>query len=226
MHCVYRVIYLRFLPSYERIAKATEPSRPACRYHGHVTVTRTHVFARRRNSNLSHNRRVAQHRCPRRRAQPPDDNDKDDFKITTMPKHTSFPTIPASAPTSPAITRKSERNPPATPQRSLPRPSVRHFQSPYTPINTLSTPYTPISLRSAPSSNGSSLATPASATGNHRRLSLNLSPEVSFQAKTTSKKSLADIADNWRTRANENGIKVESGDDSQYVDDEGKIVSL
>ena len=104
-------------------------------------------------------------------------------------------------------------NPPATPQRSLPRPSVRHFQSPYTPITTISTPYTPISLRSAPSSNGSSLATPASVSGNSRRLSLNLSPEVSFQAKTTSKKSLADIADNWRTRANENGIKVESSED-------------
>lgn len=145
-----------------------------------------------------------------------------------MPKHaSSFPYIPASAPTSPAVTRKSERNLPATPQRSLPRPSVRHFQSPYTPITTLSTPYTPISLRSAPSSNGSSLATPASATGNNRRLSLNLSPEVSFQAKTASKKSLADIADNWRNRANENGIKVESSEDSQYLDDdEGTLFTL
>ena len=189
-----------------------------------MTVTRTHVFARRRNSNLSHNRRVARPAV--------DDDDelktptitkKTTLKITTMPKHSSFPMIPASAPTSPAVTRKSDRNPPATPQRSLPRPSVRHFQSPYTPITTISTPYTPISLRSAPSSNGSSLATPASASGNSRRLSLNLSPEVSFQAKTTSKKSLADIADNWRTRANENGIKVESSEDSQYLDDEGEI---
>ena len=113
-------------------------------------------------------------------------------------------------------------NPPATPLRSLP-PNCSTLLIALYPITTISTPYTPISLRSAPSSNGSSLATPASVSGNSRRLSLNLSPEVSFQAKTTSKKSLADIADNWRTRANENGIKVESSEDSQYLDDEGEI---
>ena len=86
-----------------------------------MTVTRTHVFARRRNSNLSHNRRVARPAV--------DDDDelktptitkKTTLKITTMPKHSSFPMIPASAPTSPAVTRKSDRNPPATPLRSLP----------------------------------------------------------------------------------------------------------
>ncbi|CAL1709165.1 unnamed protein product [Somion occarium] len=141
-----------------------------------------------------------------------------------MPKHSlTHPSVPASAPSSPVVTRKSERNPPATPQRSLPRPSVRHFQSPYTPATTLSTPYTPVSLRSAPSSNGSSLATPASIAGNNRRLSLNLSPEVSFQGKPSSKKSLADIADNWRTRANENGIKVAPSEESQFADDEDDL---
>ncbi|KAI0076516.1 hypothetical protein K474DRAFT_1708111 [Panus rudis PR-1116 ss-1] len=135
-----------------------------------------------------------------------------------MPKHSSaYPSVPASAPTSPAVTRKA----PATPQRSLPRPTVRHFQSPLTPGTGLSTPFTPISMRSVSSSNGSSLATPASAAGHNRRLSLTLSPEASFQAAKSSKRSLADIADNWRTRASENGIKVTtSSENSQYVDDD------
>lgn len=142
---------------------------------------------------------------------------------TTMAKHSfSYPAIPASAPTSPAVIRKSDRNPPATPQRTNHRASLRHAQSPYTPITSLSTPYTPLSLRSAPSSDGSTLVTPASA--NARRLSLSLSPEVSFQGKN-SKKSLADIAQNWRTRANENGIRVASGE-SQFADDEGKSCGI
>lgn len=62
--------------------------------------------------------------------------------------------------------------------------------------------------------------TPASA--HARRLSLSsLSPEVSFQGKN-SKRSLADIAENWRTRANENGIRVASGE-SHFADDEGEL---
>ncbi|PCH45064.1 hypothetical protein WOLCODRAFT_133474 [Wolfiporia cocos MD-104 SS10] len=125
--------------------------------------------------------------------------------------------IPASAPTSPAVTRKTERHPPVTPQRAS--HSAQHrFSSPYTPATTLSTPYTPFSLRSlSSSSNGSNVATPASAVG-RRRLSLTLSPEVH-----TNSKSLADIAENWRTRANENGIKVTSSDDSQYMADESSL---
>lgn len=139
---------------------------------------------------------------------------------TTMAKHSfSYPAIPASAPTSPAVVRKSDRNPPATPQRTNQRANVRHAHSPYTPVTTHSTPYTPLSLRSAPSSDGSTLVTPASA--NARRFSLSLSPEDSFQMKN-GKKSLADIADNWRTRANENGIRVASGGESHFADDEGK----
>jgi len=34
-------------------------------------------------------------------------------------------------------------------------------------------------------------------------------------------KDLADIAENWRSRANENGIKVSNAEDSNYGDDEG-----
>ncbi|TCD68741.1 hypothetical protein EIP91_009887 [Steccherinum ochraceum] len=145
-----------------------------------------------------------------------------------MAKHSfSYPAIPASAPTSPAVIRKSDRNQPATPQRTNQRASARHAQSPYTPITTISTPYTPISLRSAPSSNGSTLVTPAST--HARRLSLSsLSPDTSFQGKNN-KRSLADIAENWRTRANENGIRVASGE-SQFADDEddehGELDSL
>lgn len=138
-----------------------------------------------------------------------------------MAKHSlAYPAVPASAPTSPAVTRK-DRNAPATPQRSLQRASLRQLHSPYTPLTSYSTPYTPMSLRSISSSNASSLATPASVTSN-RRLSLSLSPEVSFQGKNN-KKSLADIADNWRTRANENGIKV-SSEESQFADDEGEYM--
>lgn len=144
---------------------------------------------------------------------------------STMAKH-SFAqnSVPASAPTSPAVARKSDRLPPATPQRSFHRVPVRQMQSPYTPQTSLSTPYTPLSLRSVSSSNPSSLATPASATLSNRRLnlSLSLSPEVNSQMKNN-KKSLADIADNWRTRANENGIKVSSSnEESQFADDEGQ----
>ncbi|KAI0795443.1 hypothetical protein C8Q75DRAFT_803329 [Abortiporus biennis] len=139
-----------------------------------------------------------------------------------MAKHSlAHPAIPASAPTSPAVARKSERTgPPATPQRSFHRTTARQIHSPYTPVTASSTPYTPLSLRSFSSSNASSLATPASAVASNRRLSLSLSPEVSFQMKNN-KKSLADIADNWRTRATENGIKVTSSEDSQFADDEG-----
>ncbi|OCH93331.1 hypothetical protein OBBRIDRAFT_725078 [Obba rivulosa] len=129
-----------------------------------------------------------------------------------MAKH-SF--VPASAPTSPVVTRsKSDRHPPVTPQRVAVHHPQRPFASPYTPATTSSTPYTPMSLRSLSSSSASTIATPASAVS-RRRLSLSVSPEVNINAK-----SLADIAQNWRTRANENGIKVTSAEDSRYkVDD-------
>ena len=130
---------------------------------------------------------------------------------------------PASAPTSPATTRRGHNNPPVTPQRitrSAPRQQQYHF-SPLTPATNTSTPYTPLSLRSL-SSNGSTLTTPISAAS--RRLSLTQSPEVAIQVKNQRQKSLADIAHNWRNRANENGIKVTSSRESQYADDEGNFL--
>ena len=128
---------------------------------------------------------------------------------------------PASAPTSPAATRRGH-NPPVTPQRitrSAPRQQQYHF-SPLTPATNTSTPYTPLSLRSL-SSNGSTLTTPISAAS--RRLSLTQSPEVGIQVKNQRQKSLADIAHSWRNRANENGIKVTSSRESQFADDEGNF---
>jgi hypothetical protein len=127
---------------------------------------------------------------------------------------------PASAPTSPATTRRGHHNPPVTPQRitrSAPR-QQQYLFSPLTPATNTSTPYTPLSLRSL-SSNGSTLTTPISAAS--RRLNLTHSPEVGVRARDQRQKSLADIAHNWRNRANENGIKVASSRESQFVDDEG-----
>ena len=127
---------------------------------------------------------------------------------------------PASAPTSPATTRRGHHNPPVTPQRitrSAPR-QQQYLFSPLTPATNTSTPYTPLSLRSL-SSNGSTLTTPISAAS--RRLSLTHSPEVGIQVKNQRQKSLADIAHNWRNRANENGIKVTSSREPQFADDEG-----
>ncbi|EKM56936.1 uncharacterized protein PHACADRAFT_183503 [Phanerochaete carnosa HHB-10118-sp] len=135
-----------------------------------------------------------------------------------MPRH-SFPLPVASAPTSPAVARSKQGNPPATPQRTLQRAHHRQISaSPYTPINSLSTPYTPHSLRSFSSSNVSSLATPASVAEHHRQ-NVPVSPEDSFRHKD--RKSCADIAGNWRDRAGENDIKVRLNEESQFADDEG-----
>lgn len=118
---------------------------------------------------------------------------------------------------------------PVTPQRA-PRSALHshhhsvsqsHFRSPISPAS----PYTPLSLRSFASSNPSPspLTTPASAknyTYDNNRHSY-ASPLV---AKTSSvspaDKSLADITKNWRSRAQENGIKVSSvGSDQMSFDD-------
>ncbi|KAH9922550.1 hypothetical protein B0H21DRAFT_766100 [Amylocystis lapponica] len=128
--------------------------------------------------------------------------------------------IPASAPTSPAVTRsKHDRLVPSTPQRAV-QPHPRQVSSPYTPATNFSTPYTPLSLRSFSSGNSSNLATPMSETS-RRRLSLSLSPEVEFNSK-----SLADIAENWRSRANENGIKVTSSNEPQHQADKSGLSDL
>ncbi|PSR71453.1 hypothetical protein PHLCEN_2v12720 [Hermanssonia centrifuga] len=134
-----------------------------------------------------------------------------------MARHSlAYPSVPASAPTSPAIVR-GKAYPPATPQRVVHRGQQRLSSPPYTPVTAHSTPYTPLSLRSFSSSAASSLATPVSATSN-RRLSFSYSPEDSLRGK--SKKGAADTTNNWRTRANENGIRVSAGEESQYADDE------
>jgi hypothetical protein len=143
---------------------------------------------------------------------------------TTSHKHPfSVPSTPASSinvATSPSVTRsvKAEysRAPPVTPQR-FSRANRHHVSSPVTPVSSFSTPYTPLSLRSGASSNGSTLNTPGSALSN-KKLSFSMSPEIITKNRD---KSLADIADNWRVRANQNGIKVSSvSDDPHYADDE------
>ncbi|KAI0372029.1 hypothetical protein BV20DRAFT_940669 [Pilatotrama ljubarskyi] len=135
--------------------------------------------------------------------------------------------IPASAPTSPAVHRSKQNHNPSTPQRPLHHSaSARHYTSPFTPATTFSTPYTPLSLRSF-SSTASSLATPGSAApvGRRRGLSLSLSsPEVPTQNNPN--RSLADIAQNWRTRANENGIKVSPSDGSKFQFDDSSLCDL
>lgn len=135
--------------------------------------------------------------------------------------------IPASAPTSPLVHRNKQNHHPSTPQRALHHSaSARHYASPFTPATSLSTPYTPLSLRSF-SSNGSSIATPASAVvGRRRNLSLSLtSPEMHAHSQAQNR-SLADIAQNWRTRANENGIKVSPGDQSKFQGEYMRFVYL
>ena len=142
----------------------------------------------------------------------------------TSHKHSfSVPSTPAntrSHTTSLAVTNsaKSDRGiaPPVTPKR-IPRAHKYHMDSPFTPVSSFSTPYTPLSFRSVLSSNDSTLNTPGSAP-RAKRLSFSMSSEVDLKTKD---KSLADIAQNWRSRANENGIKVSSAPDgSHYANDE------
>lgn len=142
--------------------------------------------------------------------------------IATMHKHSlSVPSIPASAPTSPAVTRlnKTERDNfrPATPQRSV-RPMKSSSRSPISPASTYSSPYTPLSLRSFPTPSSSTLTTPGSVTGSKGFPALQ-SPECEAPCKLASE-SLADAGANWRSRANENGIKVALASDSSFGNDE------
>lgn len=138
--------------------------------------------------------------------------------VVVMPCH--------SVPTSPAMARSSHKSQPVTPQR-LPSQRTGHrysssqsfYRSPLTPTS----PYTPLSLRSFTSSTsgGSTLNTPDS---DHTSRHLAFSPNVASPSVRADNKdhSLADIAENWRSRANENGIKVSSmNDDSHFGDDEG-----
>ncbi|KAL1943938.1 hypothetical protein VTO73DRAFT_3756 [Trametes versicolor] len=135
--------------------------------------------------------------------------------------------IPASAPTSPAVHRNKQNQQPTTPQRPLHHSaSARQYTSPFSPAISFSSPYTPLSHRSF-SSTASSLATPASAApaGRRRNLSLSLSsPEV--PTVNNPNRSLADIAPNWRTRANENGIKVSPSGASKFQIDDDSFCDL
>ncbi|KAI6134786.1 hypothetical protein EV401DRAFT_1882536 [Pisolithus croceorrhizus] len=140
-----------------------------------------------------------------------------------MHKHSlSVPLIPASAPTSPAITRlnKTERDHfrPATPQRSV-RPVKSSSRLPISPASTYSTPYTPLSLRSFPTPSSSTLTTPGSVAGSQGFPALQ-SPEHEASFKLANE-SLADVAANWRSRTNENGIKVALTSGSSFGNDEG-----
>jgi hypothetical protein len=143
------------------------------------------------------------------------------FLLLSMPPTVSKQNISfASAPTSPATTRRHSYNAgplPVTPQRITRSAPRAQYRSPLTPATNASTPYTPLSLRSL-SSNESTLTTPVSATSRH--LSLCLSPEVGLDDKTENQKHFASIARNWRNRANENGIKVSSKGESPY---EGRL---
>ncbi|KAH0581780.1 hypothetical protein H2248_011462 [Termitomyces sp. 'cryptogamus'] len=140
-----------------------------------------------------------------------------DNGMVVMPCH--------SVPTSPAMARSSHKSQPVTPQR-LPLQRTGHryssstsfYRSPTSP----SSPYTPLSLRSFTSSTSgasSALNTPDT---DGTRSHLAFSPSVASPAVRAHKDhSLADIAENWRSRANENGIKVSSmNDDSHFGDDE------
>ena len=122
-----------------------------------------------------------------------------------------------SVPTSPAMSRSTKAQP-VTPQR-LPRQQPRSqtlYRSPFTPSTS---PYTPLSLRSMDSTDSSILTTPDNIAINvKKRLNFSsVSLEGGRKLSSAKDKSLADIADNWRSRANENGIKVSfSNDDSNY----------
>lgn len=139
-----------------------------------------------------------------------------------MHKHSlSVPLIPSSAPTSPAVARlhKTERDHfrPATPQRSV-RPVKSSSRLPISPASTYSTPYTPLSLRSFPTPSSSTLTTPESVTSSQGFPALQ-SPEREASFKLVNE-SLADVAANWRSRANENGIKVALTSGSNLGNDE------
>lgn len=146
---------------------------------------------------------------------------------TTANKHSFYtPNVPASAPTTPAYTRSAKSNtdgpPPVTPQR-IPRAHrhQHHLQnyfsnSPSTPASTLSTPYTPLSLRNVWSNDSSALTTPVSVASS-KRTGLSVSPESSANG-FGGDAGRGETANDWRSRAGENGIRVASVNGSK---DEG-----
>lgn len=125
-----------------------------------------------------------------------------------------------SVPTSPAVSR-SFRNTPVTPQR-VSRQQHRHtqsfHQSPITPL----TPYTPLSFHSSDSNLSSTLTTPDNSSSNPRKRIhfIQGSPEFSRAPK-----GISDVADNWRSRSDEDSIRGSSTDtnagEDTYGDDDG-----
>ncbi|KAG6873625.1 hypothetical protein C0995_013556 [Termitomyces sp. Mi166 len=112
---------------------------------------------------------------------------------------------------------------PVTPQRLPPQrtghrysSSQSFYKSPLTPTS----PYTPLSLRSFASSTSGGSSTLNTPDTDAARRHLAFSPSV-VSPTVRKDHSLADIAENWRSRANENGIKVSSiNDDPHFGDDE------
>jgi hypothetical protein len=138
----------------------------------------------------------------------------DDVCIGTLCAPMSF-----SVPTSPAVPR-STKGQPVTPQRLTrqhPR-SQSFYRSPLSPPTT--SPYTPISLRSLDSTGSSTLTTPDSfGSGLKKRLAFS---GVSPNTSRSQDRSVTGITGNWRSRANENGIKVDfapQADSSYAMDD-------
>lgn len=152
---------------------------------------------------------------------------RDGSNAVAMPCH--------SVPTSPAMVRSSsQRVQPVTPQR-LQGQRLQHrysssqsfYRSPITPA----TPYTPLSLRSFISSGSggsSTLTTPDQPRGvNVNRLFA--SPGVARNTSDGVEKdhSLADLAENWRSRASENGIKVSSAlECPRFGNDTGTVATF
>ncbi|EIM82144.1 uncharacterized protein STEHIDRAFT_85596 [Stereum hirsutum FP-91666 SS1] len=138
-----------------------------------------------------------------------------DTKPTKHNFPASVPMMPASAPTTPAYSlskasaarSKDNGPPPVTPQR-LPR-SQRHQHQLQnyvgrSPSTTVSTPYTPLSLRSAWSSGSNSVYTTPASAASRKRLGASLSPENLSMDESISP---ADVANDWRCRSSESGIK-------------------
>lgn len=135
---------------------------------------------------------------------------------------TFFLVMSYSVPTSPAVSRSTKAQP-LTPQRPLQKHQQRSqslYRSPLTPS---ASPYTPISLRSVDTTGSSTLTTPDnSGLGSRKRLVFAASPEVVRNGSVTKDRSLADIAENWRSRESPNQVKTSyaSNGDPGYVMDE------
>lgn len=141
--------------------------------------------------------------------------------------------MPASAPTTPAYSlskasaarSKDNGPPPVTPQR-LPR-SQRHQHQLQnyvgrSPSTTVSTPYTPLSLRSAWSSGSNSVYTTPASAASRKRLGASLSPENLSMDESISP---ADVANDWRCRSSESGIKDDFASENGSFD-QGMCTSL